>query len=357
MQPSSPDIPFSEEELSLLDRYYAGLADAQESLRARRLIERTPREQLFAHATYRELLGSAPSLPQDAVRERLLTLQKLLFSTTLEQDRQNSRHGYRRRIFAGARPRGDFKAHPPRRGAWFVTTGVAVAVLALVTVWHTFQGRTISAVPVSTYVTGNGERANITLPDGNTVALDVASRLEVPANYLSGNHTLRLIGEGMFSVQHHMRAPFTVIAGVTATRVLGTSFLVRHYATDLAALIAVRDGKVEVQAGTGHAVTLTAAQQVAIDRAGAIHTQPADAAQFGFVTGVLTLTGGPLIDALPELNRWYDADIRLGDPALATRRLTGEYPAGSLADLTEFLEGTGNIRVVREGRVLTLYRR
>jgi ferric-dicitrate binding protein FerR (iron transport regulator) len=84
---------------------------------------------------------------------------------------------------------------------------------------------------------------------------------------------------------------------------------------------------------------------------------PADAAVSSFVNGVLTLTNVPLPAAIPELDRWYDADIRLGDPQLAAKGVTSEFAAGSLAELTEILEGTFNVRVVRVGRVLTLYAR
>jgi ferric-dicitrate binding protein FerR (iron transport regulator) len=102
------------------------------------------------------------------------------------------------------------------------------------------------AVPVATYATANGERGAVTLTDGSTVILNAASRLDVPANYSSGNRTVRLIGEGLFTVSSHAGHPFTVISGLTKTRVLGTSFVVRHYGTDTTVMVAVRTGKVSV---------------------------------------------------------------------------------------------------------------
>jgi transmembrane sensor len=167
-----------------------------------------------------------------------------------------------------------------------------------------------------------------------------------------GNRTLRLSGEALFTVAHHEGKPFTVIAGPSTTRVLGTQFTVRHYTTDTAALVAVRNGKVAVQS-----TVLTGAQQVVVTPRAVGPIQRADRAAFSFATGILTLNSVPLSEAIVELDRWYDADIRLGDARLATWRLSGEYAAGSLADLTEFLEGTFNVRVVRAGRVLTLYPR
>src|SRR5262249_5694885 len=141
-------------------------------------------------------------------------------------------------------------------------------------------------VPVSTYVTARGERATITLPDGNTVNLNVASRLEVPADYLAGNHTVHLYGEALFTILHHDRVPFTVVAGLASAGVLGTGCVVRRYSTDTTTVVAVRDGKVEVQqAGSTHTVVLAAAQQVVVDRSRMRRVEEADPTRFDFSTG------------------------------------------------------------------------
>lgn len=236
--------------------------------------------------------------------------------------------------------------------------GVAIAAVLLCAIgvtalWH----RTVSHASsisrsTTTYATANGERANITLPDGSMAMLNVASRLEVPGDYAAGNHTVRLTGEALFTVTHHTGTPFTVTSGPLTTRVLGTSFLVRHYATDTTTQVAVRDGKVAVRS-----IVLPASRQFSMDGHGAIRVQPADPSQFSFATGTLVLNGVTLADAIPELDRWYDADIRVGDAALGTRRLTVECAAGSLADLAAILEWTFNMRVVRHGRMLTLYQK
>jgi len=247
---------------------------------------------------------------------------------------------------------------PLRGGVWYTLAGVIMGTIAIIAGQQLgltrLGGHRVS--PMSIYATGNGERANITLPDGSTVALDVASRLDVPADYLAGNHTLRLMGEALFTIRHHDGTPFTVISGSATTRVLGTSFLVRHYATDSNTIVAVRDGKVVVHEAL-RSMVLTAAQQVAIGQMGSSGVQLADPALFSFATGILTLKGVPFPKAVVELDRWFDADIRLSDPALNTQDLTGEYAAGSLAELTEILAVTYNMRVVRSGRVLTLFPR
>ncbi len=244
------------------------------------------------------------------------------------------------------------------RAAWYAMVpalGLAVMLVLGITTWLSpdglFRSRSANS-QASIYTTGNGERASITLPDGSRVTLHVASRLEIPADYAYGNRTVRLDGAAMFLVTHNVGTPFTVVAGPSTTRVLGTSFLVRHYATDTAATVAVRDGRVSVGS-----VILAASQQATVTMENAPRVTKANPEQFNFARGVLTLNGVPLRDAVPDLRRWYDADIRIGDPSLDVRRLTAEFTSGSIAELAEILEMALDIRVVRTGRILTLYPR
>ena len=208
------------------------------------------------------------------------------------------------------------------------------------------------ASSVFQYATKNGQRATITLPDGGTVTLNVASQLQVPADYVAGNRTLRLVGEGLFEVTHHTGAPMVVIAGSDTARVLGTRFVVRRYPSDTTTTVAVQEGKVALRA-----VVLVTGQQVAGGRTGIGPIQAADVAQTSFVSGILPLNNVRLSDAVADLNRWYDVDIRLGDSTVAARRLTAGLPAGTLSNLAELLKLTFNVRVVRAGRVLTLWSR
>jgi len=238
------------------------------------------------------------------------------------------------------------------RAVWYGTLGVSIASVAFVTLIAGNRPSPGTATQFTTYATTSGQRANIVLPDGSTVALNVASRLYVPVDYAAGNHRLRLDGEALFTVRHLEGTLFSVVAGAVSANVLGTSFAVRHYTTDTTTTVSVREGKVAVRSAV-----LTAVRQAVVNRQGEVRVQAATPEQFSFAAGVLTLNDVPFSRAIVEFDRWYDADIRLGDPALATRRLTGQCAAGSLADLVELLEFTFDVRVVRDGRVLTLYTR
>ncbi len=237
------------------------------------------------------------------------------------------------------------------RKIWYSLAAFTLAVLCLIVGWQSGEARVNRGMSVqaSIYTTGRGERAIVTLPDGSTAVLNVDSKLEVPANYASGNRALRLVGEAMFSVRQQTQHPFTVTAGTGTVRVLGTSFVVRHYEDDSATSVAVRDGKVALRS------TVVSANQYAVLASNQVSVASANSGQFTFASGILTLNDMTLSDAVIELNRWYNADIRLGDPTIAQQRIGGRFGAGSLDDMAASLEWTFGLRVIREGRTLTLY--
>jgi ferric-dicitrate binding protein FerR (iron transport regulator) len=320
----------------VIERYVAGTATPD---------ERASVEQGMAtNAEYRRIVES---------------LQAAWYSRLHSAQHWDAALAYQRGKAARRVPLGRSSARSSPRPLWYslaalVLVGFVVFGLSKVLIRQT-DSRFVG--PVTTYTTRNGQRAEIKLPDGTRVSLNVASRLDVPADFVAGDRTVTLYGEALFSVAHQSGAAFTVLSGQTRTQVLGTTFAVRHYANDTIAFVAVRDGKVSVHSPVMPSVIVTAQRQVTMTAAGDIHLQSATPERFAFASGVLPLDGIPLKDAITDLDRWYDADIRIPDTTLATEHIRATLPAGSLTDLADILEFMFAARVVRQGRVLTLYPR
>jgi ferric-dicitrate binding protein FerR (iron transport regulator) len=175
--------------------------------------------------------------------------------------------------------------------------------------------------------------------------------LEVPANFGKQHRSVHLIGQAYFQVSHTDETPFVVQAGETQTKVLGTAFSVRAYQPSHVQ-VAVREGKVAVNN------TVLGAADIAhvVGRSNVVvaHHQNLDAAQ-GFVAGHLVLQRTRLRDVIPDLDRWYDVDLRLSDPALGRLPVDLILMDGSVGDLVELLKNLYNLRIVRAGRMITLY--
>jgi transmembrane sensor len=86
----------------------------------------------------------------------------------------------------------------------------------------------------------------MTLADGTKVKLKTGGSLLVANNFNKENRTVYLQGEAVFDVKKDPQHPFLVYAGGIVTKVLGTSFSVRAYATESKTMVAVRHGRVAV---------------------------------------------------------------------------------------------------------------
>jgi transmembrane sensor len=336
---------------AVLDRFFSGESVPAERALVQEWIARTPgAETRIAAFRY---VAEAPAIGMSAHGSTQLWSA---FRTRL-QDGHNNRMARTVReshIHSAGETPTTRPMHPwLPKSVQYVLGGVVATVLIVASVLGIRSASpVVMPLAVSVYTTGPGERATVLLADSTTVVLNVDSRLEVPIDYASGNRNVRLKGEALFSVSHHHGTPFTVAAGPSVTRVLGTTFAVRHYETDRLARVTVRDGKVAVRD-----VVLTAQQQAQVGANGQPIVGPAQREQLTFASGVLSLPRTPLSAAIADLNRWYDADIRIGDPQLASRDIRGEFVSGSLAELADILQLAFDIRVVREGRTLTLYAR
>lgn len=339
----------------LLARYLAGESTPSEDLQIAQW-----GAQHIAHSTWLaeaaaswQLLSVTQQQPQqhiEAMRARMLTAISALDTTSVDRpdtkadlavERENNRV---ERRFEGRR------WSLPK---WNVASYLAVAGLVVVVgLWSTLkpeiQQNTYSGTSV--YTTPKGQRASVTLPDGSEVILNAGSRLEVPGDFAMGNRVVDLSGEGLFTVAHNSGRPFTVTAGPSTTRVLGTRFSVRHYEEDSVATIAVHDGKVAVDT-----VVLTAQRQVRMSAQGFSPVMPISPEQFSFVEGRLVLNNVMFREAIPDLNRWYDIEIRLGDAALEALPLTLETTGGSVMDLQRILEVAFSLRVERTANILTIF--
>lgn len=353
-----------EPELALLDRYLAGDCTHAEASTVRRWLDTDASAQLRLAeiAEVRNVSRTGLVWDTDSGWRAMQLQMGVTHPAAVQDDVSTAISGEA----SGKRPDNNIFAPqslPSTTNVWrkFVPQAklphyLAAALIAgIVTLAGWPKLKTDAAAPrshlVSTYTTGAGQRATITLPDGSPVVLNVGSRLQVPVDYDLGNRLLELSGEALFTVRPNQAAPFVVVTGASTTRVLGTSFLVRQYENDSTAVIAVRDGKVMVES-----TVLTAMQQATVNREQRVSDVTlTDSGQFSFAAGVLSLRDMPLPNAIPQLNRWYDTDIRLGDSRLMHRNIAGGFTAGSVTDLAAILELTYNVRAVREGRTLTLY--
>lgn len=241
-----------------------------------------------------------------------------------------------------------------RRHRWRTVFGIgAAAMLALLMVstamlWHRTNALSSQDVVISTR--GNGERANVTLPDGSTVILNSNSSLSYkPEDFSGENRSVIFEGEGYFNITKIENSRFTVRSSLVDVNVKGTSFNLLSRDKEKLASLYLETGSVELLA----------------TRSGAkIDMQPGDFVQLdpecmGFLSGskesgvaTSAWTRGEYIfinrqlkDVVKSLECNSDTTISLEDAGLETIYFTGTLPAGDLLEALHILELSCGLKI------------
>lgn len=211
--------------------------------------------------------------------------------------------------------------------------------------------------PAQVVATAAGELDTLTLPDGSRVELAPGSRVEVAAGYGEAMRTVTLTGEAWFDVRHDTERPFRVHAAGTITEDLGTTFTVRAREGEPVRVVLVT-GKASFQReGAAAAVELDPGDVVQLGGADAAPRVERGVDVLRLVSwreGRLDFRDATVREVLVELGRWHAIEFRLGDSALASRRITHVFTAGDLGDALEVLSLSLGVRAERAGAVVTL---
>ncbi|MBX6330760.1 MAG: FecR domain-containing protein, partial [Gemmatimonadaceae bacterium] len=341
---------------TLLDRYWSGECSAEDA----RAIE----QWAAADPSHAELLASMHRVWREAATPVPAVDEARAWAALRARIAEAEREDEARR----ASPRRAVRAIPLRapmhesgRAGWRVRA-VAAAVVGAAGIGAVLAARHV-AVPVMSgavaareYATARGQRAEVTLIDGTRVWLSVDSRLRVPQGYGATSRDVVLDGEAYFVVQHDARRPFRVHAHGSVSEDLGTEFSVRAYPSDTDAVVIVAAGRVALRAaGAAPSVRgaeLRPGQMGRIDPAG--HVTIADDvdldALLAWRSGRLTFLGAPLTSVVRSLERWYDLEITIDDPALAGVPVDVTFGNESADEALTVLSRELDVRYTRDGR-------
>jgi transmembrane sensor len=176
--------------------------------------------------------------------------------------------------------------------------------------------------------TAKGEFRKVPLQDASIANINSGSQIEVA--YTRQQRRIRLHkGEAWFEVAKDKSKPFIVEAGDARVRAVGTAFAVRRFANGTEVL--VTEGTVEVwnEAGAAPKRSMSAGERAFLAkeaRAIAVSRQPDEVNRMlAWREGKLILSNQTLGEAVADFNRYSPKAIVVTDPALAAKRLVGEY--------------------------------
>jgi transmembrane sensor len=239
-----------------------------------------------------------------------------------------------------------------------------IVIIGALTVWRgawpASQTSSGTSVTAQEYATAPGRRDTVRLLDGTRIVLGPASRLRVTAGFAIGVREVTLTGEALFTVAHDAARPFRVRASHAIVEDVGTTFNVRAYESDATTTVVVAQGRVIVRADTAVVavrrtsdVTLEAGMLgIVADGAVRVEHDVDLTRHIAWAEGRLVFRNTPLREALPQIARWYDVDVRLADTALAGRRITGTFEAESADYVLQLVTQSLGLVYERRGRLV-----
>jgi len=244
---------------------------------------------------------------------------------------------------------------PKRSGRWNLPIAAAIvaAVIGAGAAWWLGRdAQSVAQAPVMReYATPRGRRAVLRLLDGTEITLNADSKLRAPVTFGARQRDVYLEGEAYFSVVHDAARPFIVHTVSSAIQDIGTRFGVHAYGDAVRERVAVVEGAVAL-AGT----PLRAGQVATRSRTGTIrvlrHARVTD--EVAWTKGRLVFSSVPLEEAAERLGRWYDLDVRVTDPALARRPVTGSYGDEPVAQVLTLITAAVGARYEWQGRAVTI---
>ena len=165
-----------------------------------------------------------------------------------------------------------------------------------------------------------GEYA-LQLADGSRVWLNAETRLRYPVAFAGTERRVELTGEAYFEVSKDAARPFIVRANGVDVRVLGTSFNVAAYGAEVVTTLV--EGRVAVEAGSER-VTLEPDRQAVWDGK-QMEVRQVDASNYGlWRKGIFYFEDRRLEEILDALARWYGVEVFYVNPETKDMRFTVE---------------------------------
>ena len=175
-----------------------------------------------------------------------------------------------------------------------------------------------------------GRNSSIKLSDGTVAFINAGSRLVYPSFFEGKKREVYLIGEGFFKVAHNAEIPFIVKTNDLEVKVLGTEFNLLAYPTDGTTEVVLVEGKVIVLE-TGFLFSkkeyiLKPDQRATYNREN-VETTISNVIVEDYVSwheGYLNFEASDLNRIVKKLERYYNIQIKLENPMLGIRSITGK---------------------------------
>ena len=229
----------------------------------------------------------------------------------------------------------------------FKYAAIIVFLISLTTIYYSTKQQinrndTHAELSYVSFITENGQRSKVVLPDSSIVWLNSGTTLSYPSNYSEQNRKVTLNGQAFFQVYHNENNPFSVQANGLIIKVLGTKFDVNAYSEEDEIAVVLESGKVELAHNDFESFNYT--------------MKPGEKATYSIVNNALTVNDadatiysswkdGKLIfrnesmrNVVEKLRRWYNVNIEIADNEVFNSIFSGTIQNESYEEIFRYIE-------------------
>ncbi|MEI5983656.1 MULTISPECIES: FecR family protein [Sphingobacterium] len=234
--------------------------------------------------------------------------------------------------------------------------------------------------------TKNGERKNVTLPDGTHVWLNSASTIAFKKSFGKENRDISLTGEAYFEVSKNQNLPMYINAKELTVKVVGTSFNVRSYPDENRAEASLVEGKIELFINKDQKdskfLQVIPGEKISVNYDKKLNNQPKNSetskiptkdmiiqksiflknnssdvpAEIAWKENKLVFDKEPFDNIISKLEKWYDVQIEIKNDSLKQHNLSGNMESDHIEDVLELLKSTGiEFKFKKENNLITIY--
>lgn len=243
-----------------------------------------------------------------------------------------------------------------RRSFMRIAACAAVVSAIAVSLFYWNENRLLTKYNDMTVEVGQGQKSDISLPDGTIVHLNADSKLRYGSNFNGKQRQVELIGEAYFDVAKDTRSPFIVKAGDIQVRALGTSFNVHAYPDDENITTYLAEGSVIISSST-QSLNLSPGEVAvySLKKNRMIKKKEDDRLFIAWMNNEMVFNDEPILNIIKLLERNYNVKFEIKSDRLNSITFTGTLKNASLQSTLYALQFTSSISYKKKDDVIELY--
>lgn len=238
-----------------------------------------------------------------------------------------------------------------------MASSAAIISAVAMSLFYWNENRLLTKYNDMTVEVGQGQKSDISLPDGTKVHLNADSKLCYGSHFNGKQRQVELIGEAYFDVAKDAQSPFIVKAGDIQVQALGTSFNVKAYPEDETITTYLAEGSVVVTSLT-QSINLNPGEIAVYSQKETQITmkkEEDDRMFTAWMSNEMVFNDEPILNIVKQLERNYNVKFELKSDKLNDITFTGTLKNASLQSTLYALQFTSSISYKKKEDVIELY--